>query len=896
MATAQHDRQLLRERLAEAGLTESRFIPVENGSKASKISHNDASNRLNDFNSLAGNYGVYAGANPQKDRWLIDVDIDDYDEDADDDALEAVNELPETLTIESPHTDGETGGHRYYCIDAKDVAGSIEELAGAENPKMSWGEIRVKNQYVVGPGSQLDGCDKDWCEDCSKPDGGRYEIAKDRPIAEISLADLFGVINADESDEDTSQSGSVDVTPGDTPERDGDKSHAQAVATHYSNISSYLMNGSDDRSRDDFHVCCRMIEHGVAESEAYRLLANNSNSKVDAPDAADDYFSRTWKRAKREVGDDADTETLPERRSDEATPTPDGEENPILTTFTEACEKVGVNPKRIDTEAREEESVTVGLSAVLKDTESIGDAVRAFTQHSSLLDGTDRQAVVANVVVSDLEACGEFFRTDDGRLFYYDDAQSEVYRVDGDSRRTFTEAFQGMAYEKYRLYEGRFSRNLGKDIKRMALHDAPVKEAYQFAHYDRACGELYVTDWGDGYYAITPDTIDWRANGTDVYFLPNQRAEPYEYLNPDERPSLPGELPGERPKWLGSGDPLMRLFGNRINYDETAVLGPTEQRKQLYLHLHTLPFIDLLNARPIMAWVGQKGSGKTVAQRSIGLFVYGEDYTESTMPSDKSDFLAKVTNQALAFVDNYDDGVHWANDLLASVATGAGVDKRELFTTNSLYQEVPRCWLSLTSRDPPTRRDDVADRTLVFRVERLEDFIGESVYYRQVTKHRDLLWSSYLDNLQQVLQEYRQRDINSMSSAHRMAGWAILAKVVGDALEIDRVKELLEVMETERSKFALEDERWAGLIADWVDDEPETASAWRGAGDLATALEAYADDENVSLTASGLGSRLNQYHSQLAELYNLEVKDGDRSKIYRFNVDDGTSLTGLNRF
>ncbi|WP_254830467.1 phage/plasmid primase, P4 family [Haloglomus salinum] len=345
MATtvSESDRQILRQRLAEVGSADSRFIPVEDGSKASKVKHTDARNRVSSFDSIQGNYGVYAGGSPENDRWLIDVDIDDYDDDADDEALEAVNELPETLTVKSPHTDGVTGGHRYYCLpgevpeiltslvdpDDPTVPEAIESVAGAKNPNMSWGEIRVKNQYVVGPGSQLDGCDKEWCDDCSKPDGGRYEIADDRPIAEISLAELFTVLRADESDEEPSQAGEVsDVTDG-TPEIDGDESHARAVAEHYSNIRRYLMHGSDDRSESDFHVCCRMIEHGVDESEAYRLLANNSQSKVDTNDGADDYWRRTWQKAKRKVGSDENTETLPQRRADgdmrASNPTPGGD-------------------------------------------------------------------------------------------------------------------------------------------------------------------------------------------------------------------------------------------------------------------------------------------------------------------------------------------------------------------------------------------------------------------------------------------------------------------------------------------------------------------------------------------------------------------------------------------
>jgi P4 family phage/plasmid primase-like protien len=308
------DRETLARRLTKAGLIEARLIPVKDGTKASQVRHNDASNRESSFASLSGNYGVYAGANPSGDRWLIDVDIDDYSESADSDALEAVNNLPDTLTVKSPHTDGDTGGHRYYYVDGKDVHKSIEAVAGAMNPGPSWGEIRVHNQYVVGPGSQLDGCNKEWCDNCSKPDGGYYEIATDAPIAEISLADLFEVIRADESGKDTSRATESVDTSGGTPNTDGDVSHAEAVAEHYQNIKDYLLYGSGDRSESDFHVCCRMIEHGVSESEAYRLLANNSNSKVDSADASGNYWQLTWKRAKQQVGGDANTETLPQQR------------------------------------------------------------------------------------------------------------------------------------------------------------------------------------------------------------------------------------------------------------------------------------------------------------------------------------------------------------------------------------------------------------------------------------------------------------------------------------------------------------------------------------------------------------------------------------------------------
>lgn len=69
---------------------------------------------------------------------LVIPDVDDYA--ADDDAtagLDAINALPDTLTVETPHTDGETGGHRYYRVVPGDEFDSAKEACEAV-----WGESK----------------------------------------------------------------------------------------------------------------------------------------------------------------------------------------------------------------------------------------------------------------------------------------------------------------------------------------------------------------------------------------------------------------------------------------------------------------------------------------------------------------------------------------------------------------------------------------------------------------------------------------------------------------------------------------------------------------------------------------------------------------------------------
>lgn len=579
----------------------------------------------------------------------------------------------------------------------------------------------------------------------------------------------------------------------------------------------------------------------------------------------------------------------------------------IVAAFEAACESYQIHPGGVAAIDSRPAPVAEILGG-----EDVADAIHTFRRNADQLDGTDKQAVIGEVLAGALAHAGEFFRTENGRLYYFDGEESTVHRVDVDGNRVLGEDFQALVTDRYNLLAGQFSRNLGQDLKNHIRRSAPEREVYDFAHYDGDEPELYVADWRDGYYVVTPETVEWRPNGTDLFFLPNDRAESYEYLPPDERPDLPppGGLPAELPRWVGGGDPVMRVFGNRIAFSDDAALSPPQQRKQLYLYLHTLPFIDRLNARPIVAWVGGKGSGKTVIQRSIGQWVFGPGYAESIMPDSRDDLVAKVSNQPLAFIDNYDDGVDWANDVLAAVATGAGVDRRELYTTNDLYQSRPRCWLSLTSRDPPFRRDDVADRCLVHRLERVEDadtghdggenVVGMEDYLQVAARYRNLLWSVYLDNLQAVVAALASADTASRGTSHRMADWAILADVTADALGVERVGELLETMETERAVFALENEPWAGVVEQWVRSDPDDAATWRKAASLADRLKDFADEQDRTFTltdARALGGKFGQYHSELSAIYGLEVDDSKRTNRYRFaDGEAGSEPTGLNKY
>ncbi|QIO21396.1 bifunctional DNA primase/polymerase [Haloarcula sp. JP-L23] len=196
-------RTVVTRRLAEAGISANPFVRIDKIKEV--FDHDSRFERPPD-----GNYGVYSVED------LAFVDVDDKE------AFRALPvSLPPTFTTSSPHG----GEHRYYIID-REIEGKVRD----------WGELRVNNMYVVGPGSELTECQKNQ-HDCSKPGEGHYRIQQDQPITVLDNDTLFSFLEAIDGDEENS---TVGATAG------GDTSGAatDSIASTHTNAQDIKPNSS----------------------------------------------------------------------------------------------------------------------------------------------------------------------------------------------------------------------------------------------------------------------------------------------------------------------------------------------------------------------------------------------------------------------------------------------------------------------------------------------------------------------------------------------------------------------------------------------------------------------------------------------------------------------------
>jgi putative DNA primase/helicase len=269
-------RETIVARLEEAGIDTERFINVNKGQKGT-FDHTQYAP-----SDVSGNYGIYTNA----DDALAIFDVDDYDDLEDKSGLTALAELEPTFEQQSPHG----GTHRLYRVETDDgrpVAEVLQETVNAANPNPSWGEIRVSNQYVVGAGSQLQGCDKGWCDECADPDGGKYDVGSDRAIATISVGDVIDVLQADpvyaeefeedDAEEDKRTSGDIDAADALSYalNESDDKKLKSLWRGNYS--------GYDDRSSAECALAFKLAFWLQGDKQAVREAMNGHNLPSDIP-------------------------------------------------------------------------------------------------------------------------------------------------------------------------------------------------------------------------------------------------------------------------------------------------------------------------------------------------------------------------------------------------------------------------------------------------------------------------------------------------------------------------------------------------------------------------------------------------------------------------------------
>lgn len=470
---------------------------------------------------------------------------------------------------------------------------------------------------------------------------------------------------------------------------------------------------------------------------------------------------------------------------------------------------------------------------------------------------------VGQLLKGELLERGQFFRTV-LCSYYLDQNTQTLYPIYKGGRMTqrFLHSFSLNPTENI--------HNFVRDELEKAAHDHGTETTIRhFAHYDKATNRLYLYNHDTEIFRISVSSIEVVVNGTDGHLFE----------------SLPGYKAFTRQEVTLETDLLSELYTSRVNV-ESGALELNEYQLLLETWVYHLFFDELHITHPILAFIGPKGSSKTSSIRRLGVLLFGPGFQVCPIPEKPDDFDAVVTNGFLVGFDNVDGQTVWLNDKLAIAATGGTIRKRELYSTNNMIEFPIKAHIAITSRTPKFRRDDVAERLLIFPLKTLDQKISEQYLLDELCQNRDRFMSWLLLQLQEILQMLSQTEnFPAVQTNLRMADFAsfMLRLAMADGEEAS-VQKLLDKLVTSQSHFTLEQDPLFELLDMVAERYPKqafkTAELHAKLKDLAAANAikySYA-------SPNSLGQKLGHVKNNLAQFLNMTIHEGaGNTKFYEFS-------------
>lgn len=463
----------------------------------------------------------------------------------------------------------------------------------------------------------------------------------------------------------------------------------------------------------------------------------------------------------------------------------------------------------------------------------------------------------AEIIIRDFEDRGQLYHDGMSAYFFFA-AEKHLVGIEREGQDL------EVVLSQYGLMPGEeISRYLVDALRLQALQHGVRTQIHLFTHYDARANILYLFDFDSHIFRITANGVEQVDNGTDgVLFLRNPAWKPFTLLAPAPTRSAFDE---------------MILSPMQFQEDNLTA----DDRRLLFLvWFYSLFFPERFPTRPILAVIGERGSGKTISLRKVGQLLFGPSFNVMQLTDDPKDFDAAVTRDPFAAVDNSDTKVPWLDDRLAVVATGGSVKRRELYTTNKLVEFPIRAFVGVTSRIPHFRREDVADRLLLFYVKRFEKFVPESKILSDLQARRDEILSEVVGHLHEIVHALGRETGQTYTTRFRMADFADFALRLAHAQGWgERMFSILDRLSGEQSSFTLEGEPVFELLDAWL-----TINSGKNVGrevttsQLCSELATIAASKEIEFIYKGktrsFAQRLRNIMSTLREYFDINDRPG----------------------
>lgn len=485
------------------------------------------------------------------------------------------------------------------------------------------------------------------------------------------------------------------------------------------------------------------------------------------------------------------------------------------------------------------------------------------------MSARDRKISVWNyIVANEIKLGTQFLVTKPERnLFVVLGATSEILPMPKAGRggdRIFS-----YIHQMYGLSEREDTTKVVYDVMRSyAIQHGTHVELRRFAAYDASTQTCYLS---------TYDGCQWRLDGTDkiakiptgdegIFFIDDDGGEP---IVPDIGPH---------------GLILDHLTG--LNFADQGLGGITseQQRKALIIWLFALALPDLMPTKPLLMIEGAMGSGKSLAAQLVQVALMGAVKPITISRSQEDEFGVLLLRSPICVLDNVDSYIDWVADKVCSYTTTGVFPKRKLYSDDEEVIIKPHAFLAVASKNPTSfRREDVADRCIVLRLERRTSFRRAEKIIQDTKDLRAKLFGEYLYLVNQIIKEIRAGAYSEdEQEAHRMADYAALGRVVAKVVdwEPDEVVKLMNALQSERDAFISEEDPLVELLHTWIAYQPRMGP--RNVGREVSVQQLFQELDSFAQAAG-----IQWYKSPRMLVQKLRSTHVDRDFIVQTSATDG---------
>jgi hypothetical protein len=360
----------------------------------------------------------------------------------------------------------------------------------------------------------------------------------------------------------------------------------------------------------------------------------------------------------------------------------------------------------------------------------------------------EKYARVCDIVYKHLSLNGKFY-FDEVREYgyWFDDESKQLWQLEAEKFCSFLSDRLGLN-QKDRVFDWVTSA-----LKDHISQHAPKVEPQIYSYFDPHRFTLYVNNKPGRVLKIDEMMIKEIDNGEGCLFLWSEDWQEFDYGN-------------------SNGSTIENLVYSEHSLDSSQGLKIDELSILLDTYIQTIFFRTIVLHRPLLAYIGPFGCGKTLMLVLIGIVLFGENFEVLGLEEQKQDAaIAYVTNSVFGVFDNADEKMKWLPDLLARVATRSKIPRRKLYTTNELVKYPVDCLLGITARMTPWARPDVISRMLPVKFKPPNCFHDENKLKQTVIEHRDELISALISQSQVIVKKLKETESSTYDSPSRLAGF-----------------------------------------------------------------------------------------------------------------------------